>query len=548
MHADRLRGIAQQRKVPRSLAEQLRRRHSWRREWGERRRYVPCWLASFVVHLTLIVTLGSLIVPQTDDPFLRPILLSFAESLAAKPASESPPAAVKLDAMALEEVAGRAANRSVENEPPASPPPASEPAAPVEPPAVPVVLHEPGAAPKADDPFATPLAVPQGDLNPDLKWLMDSARGAAGARVGNPVPAEPRQQELDEVVDRFIQYDIGRLTGTDGIIARRDFEALGPDSIPALVRGLNRSASIHASCPVCVITSKLQAALSQSKDRSLFAYAVANIGRDVPSNAPHRGRLMQLLNSLQKTADAQIALLESPDLEDRVQGLAQLVDQHGALSQEERVRAAEAVINLVEADATLRVAAHRVLAVMAAGTPGAPSEETLNENVDEAAAQWREYWRRIDTLEQLQRASYAVLAEALRSKDAVIRRGAAASIAAKLPRMQDGQKLYLARELIELMATDVESRPLFDKALMRLAGMSRNPGWQAEQWRAYWEKEDQEKWIGPRANSYLSMARRLEERGQVHEAIERYRKIVADFPSTPAATAARDRLTRLATR
>ena len=67
---------------------------------------------------------------------------------------------------------------------------------------------------------------------------------------------------------------------------------LGEDAIPALVRGLNKSAGIHASCPVGVIAGKLIQTLRGVTDPSLSQYAIENIGRDVPEDAPHFRRIL----------------------------------------------------------------------------------------------------------------------------------------------------------------------------------------------------------------------------------------------------------------
>ena len=105
---------------------------------------------------------------------------------------------------------------------------------------------------------------------------------------------DPIQQRYDQVVDRFIQYDIGKLRGAAGIAANRAFHALGPEAFPALVRGLNRSADIHASCPVGVIAGKLLTTLRQTRDPSLADYAARHIGDGVSSSAPHYRRIIAL--------------------------------------------------------------------------------------------------------------------------------------------------------------------------------------------------------------------------------------------------------------
>src|SRR4051812_29179717 len=73
------------------------------------------------------------------------------------------------------------------------------------------------------------------------------------------LPALGRDEEdkLDAVIDRFIQADTGRLRPADTRKAMQDFDKLGHESIPALIRGLNRSAKINHSCPAVTIAKKL---------------------------------------------------------------------------------------------------------------------------------------------------------------------------------------------------------------------------------------------------------------------------------------------------
>src|SRR5262245_787914 len=60
---------------------------------------------------------------------------------------------------------------------------------------------------------------------------------------------EEEEDKLDKIIDRFMEYDVGKLKGAEGLQALRAFEKLGPDAIPALLRGLNRAAAINHSCP-----------------------------------------------------------------------------------------------------------------------------------------------------------------------------------------------------------------------------------------------------------------------------------------------------------
>jgi hypothetical protein len=113
--------------------------------------------------------------------------------------------------------------------------------------------------------------------------------------------------------------------------------------------------------------------------------------------------------------------------------------------------------------------------------------------------------------------------------------------------MTDGQKLLLARELIPMLSSsDALSRELAQQALGVLADRNRPLRITTAQWITFWDNLEREKLIGPRANAYLIMAQRLEARGQLQEAVERYERILTEFPNTRAAEDARARLSQLA--
>ena len=96
-----------------------------------------------------------------------------------------------------------------------------------------------------------------------------------------PYLTNDEEDKLDRVVDRFIQFDIGRLPGAEGQQALRDFEKLGIEAIPALIRGLNRAAVIDHSCPTLVISKKLSRMLMASNDQELLEFARDTIGAGV---------------------------------------------------------------------------------------------------------------------------------------------------------------------------------------------------------------------------------------------------------------------------
>jgi hypothetical protein len=108
-----------------------------------------------------------------------------------------------------------------------------------------------------------------------------------------PYLTEKEEEKLDAIVDRFMLYDIGRLQGEDARKALKDFKDLGPEAIPALVRGLNRAAQIEHSCPVVVIAQKLSKLLGTSEDRELLEFVRDNIGAGV-GRTRHAGVLQDL--------------------------------------------------------------------------------------------------------------------------------------------------------------------------------------------------------------------------------------------------------------
>ncbi|MEZ6115683.1 MAG: hypothetical protein R3C28_03800 [Pirellulaceae bacterium] len=137
--------------------------------------------------------------------------------------------------------------------------------------------------------------------------------------VTNKMITPQAEGEMDAVVDNFILYDIGKLRGAEGQRARTEFMKLGPEAVPALVRGLNKSASIHASCPVGVIAGKLMSVLQQGNQGSSVRYAREHIGEGVPQSAPHYHRILVLrdrwLDNLRQMPDKIASVLEQQGME-----------------------------------------------------------------------------------------------------------------------------------------------------------------------------------------------------------------------------------------
>jgi hypothetical protein len=108
-----------------------------------------------------------------------------------------------------------------------------------------------------------------------------------------PYLTPEEEKKLDDVIDRFMQFDIGQLKGEEGRKAQRAFDKLGPEAIPALIRGLNRAARIDHSCPALTISRKLRGMLLASKDTQLLEFARDEIGAGV-GRSRYSGMLQDL--------------------------------------------------------------------------------------------------------------------------------------------------------------------------------------------------------------------------------------------------------------
>jgi hypothetical protein len=122
--------------------------------------------------------------------------------------------------------------------------------------------------------FFLPAALP---ASPDKK----EPRKASPFAPSLPQLSDKEEEAIDRIVDRFVLFDTGRLRGAEGRKALREFQALGPEAIFGLIRGLNRAAQIDASCPALTIGKKIASILRGTRDPELLEYARENIGAGV---------------------------------------------------------------------------------------------------------------------------------------------------------------------------------------------------------------------------------------------------------------------------
>ena len=108
-----------------------------------------------------------------------------------------------------------------------------------------------------------------------------------------PLPTKEEEKRYDDVIERFIQYDIGKLPGPAGKKALADFTALGPEAFFSLLDGFNRAANLEASCPAVIIGRKIASILRTTQDPHLLMFARENIGAGVTAKR-HRTTIKDL--------------------------------------------------------------------------------------------------------------------------------------------------------------------------------------------------------------------------------------------------------------
>jgi hypothetical protein len=102
-------------------------------------------------------------------------------------------------------------------------------------------------------------------------------------KVGRPGElSQDEEDQLDKFLDKFVKYDIRAdnrrpLTPDEKKIVG-EFNSLGLEAIPALIRTLNKSAKQSYSCPVVTIRDKLKSLIRQSEDERVLDYMRYEIG------------------------------------------------------------------------------------------------------------------------------------------------------------------------------------------------------------------------------------------------------------------------------
>jgi hypothetical protein len=285
-----------------------------------------------------------------------------------------------------------------------------------------------------------------------------------------PQLTDEEEAQLDRIIDRFIQFDIGQLQGQEGLKAKLEFDKLGPEATFALIRGLNRAAQIEHSCPVLVIAKKLGRILGTSNDGELLTFARENIGLGV-NRTRHAGILQDLRFSCmlrQRTVAQATPPRPAGPKPPRLMSVAELAEAAGS---ERGPRLKEVLVELEQRRGDE--------VIVALGTAAASYEGEVQQMARELLAR------------HLARQPPAVLQEKLKDSRSEVRRAAAQVIATKEPR--------LAGSLIDLLLGDEAAvRQTAHQALVRFnrgvdLGPAPNAGKSEQEaavkrWRDWWAR------------------------------------------------------------
>jgi hypothetical protein len=120
---------------------------------------------------------------------------------------------------------------------------------------------------------------------------------------------DEEERKRDAVIDRFILADTGRLAGAEAKKATEEFKKLGVESVPALLRGMHKSAKLEHSCPVLMIAKKLTTILLASDDEKLI-----DLARDEIAAVPKTRHAAPLADLRVRLAIHQNALARRPPI------------------------------------------------------------------------------------------------------------------------------------------------------------------------------------------------------------------------------------------
>ncbi len=134
-----------------------------------------------------------------------------------------------------------------------------------------------------EKPGQSVVATPSSPDNRGPKPSPPSSATAVPRRVftGRPGELEPEEEDrIDAIIDRFIEHDLGVRSDPKAV---QEFQALGLEAIPALVRALNRTAPLAQKCPPAMIAKKLNSLLLRVQDPEVCDFVRREVGAGIRS-------------------------------------------------------------------------------------------------------------------------------------------------------------------------------------------------------------------------------------------------------------------------
>jgi hypothetical protein len=296
-----------------------------------------------------------------------------------------------------------------------------------------------------------------------------------------PALTKEEEDKFDEVIDRMIKADTGKLKGDDAKQAMRDFDKLGPEAIPGLIRGINRAAQLEHSCPTLVIQKKLGRMLLGSHDTELLEFARDNIGAGVGKSLHMRAlQDLRVQCMLRKNALLRSGLASSAPVPTTVSGTA------GAKAPKSMTNA-----ELLEGASTERGPRLKQILVELEQRKGPEVYQGLALGAADSDLEMRQYSR--DLLDRhLGRQKPDDIKEKLKDEEPEVRKAAARVVTSKMP--------TLAGAVIDLLADgEADVRQAAHAALVKLAkGQDFGPDEKATReqcetaqakWREWWKRQ-----------------------------------------------------------
>jgi len=291
-----------------------------------------------------------------------------------------------------------------------------------------------------------------------------------------PLLSKEEQREIQGVIDRFIQFETGKLSAKESAKALADFKKLGPEATFQLIAGLNFAANIESSCPAVVIGRRLAMILSATVDVHLLDFARENIGAGVTARR-HMNTIKDLrLGCAIRKGELQSRYLALGYRPGEKTPLQMTVKELTRAAGRERGLRLQAVLTELEK------------------RQGEPVLNTLGA-VAESYEPANQKLARTLLSGHLDRQGTQVVREALKSDQVQVRIAAAKAAGAR--------KLPLGVELIELLGDQLgEVRQAARQALVKLSkGLDYGPEATAGEteraeavrlWRAWWDRQGQQ--------------------------------------------------------